>query len=471
MFVFGVKELDQMFKDTLLPGSLVVVVGHPGAGKTTLASTICSANAVNGKKCLYITFQENRKKLFMIMKRLGIDLENLEARELLQFVKFPIAITPEDAIAEIGKLVNKGGFSVVVVDSINSLLKSVEKDEVRRAWLQNYFYELACDISGLVVLVAELPFGGERVELGDIEFVADAVLILKHQVEKGLLVRSMEIRKIRGAPLTIAEIPFSIVKGKGITLHPPIVMEDIGSEYEEIMVASKDMLVLEPVKRIERIFGRLRRGQVLYIAYPPYIRPVEIVLSIILGIAILNKLKVGVISYKYSSKNMEEFLTRTLTGYGLEEKNAENLVREFFVFNSVNPFSLSLPELIHRHREFTDSCGCDMVMFHEIELLQKSAPTSQWLQVFFNLLNYLKMRKKMIALTASTINDELFGINSALSDVILKFEPIETTDGLDYKTLIWSKGYKPYVASPREVEQYVQELVSLVKATARGEHR
>lgn len=471
MFIFGVKELDQIFKDTLLPGSLIVVVGHPGAGKTTLASTICSANAASGKKCLYITFQENRKKLFTTMKGFGIDLEYLEARGLLQFVKFPLAITLEDAITEIGKMVNKGGFSVVVVDSINSLLKSVEKDEVRRAWLQNYFYGLAYSTSSLVVLVAELPFGEKRVKLGDIEFVADAVLILKHQIEKGLLLRSMEIRKIRGAPLTVAEIPFSMVKGKGIVLHPPIVMEDIGSEYEEMIVASKDMLNLNAVKRIKKIFGKLRRGQVLYLAHPPYIRPIEIVLSIVLGIAILNKLKVGVVSYKYSSKNIEEFLIRTLTEYGLEEKSAENLVNEFFVFNSVNPFSLSLPELIHRHREFADSCGCDIVMFHEIELLQKSTPISQWLPMFFNLFNYLKMRKKLIAITASVINDELFNINSALSDVILKFEPVETTDGLDYKMLIWTKGCKPYMASPREVEQYVQELVSLVKATAKGDYR
>ena len=40
-YVFGINELDELLGSSLSPRSMVVIAGHPGSGKTTLASTIC----------------------------------------------------------------------------------------------------------------------------------------------------------------------------------------------------------------------------------------------------------------------------------------------------------------------------------------------------------------------------------------------------------------------------------------------
>lgn len=53
-FVFGIETLDEHLGSSIAYGALAVVAGHPGAGKTTLASTICYRNALQGRKCLYI---------------------------------------------------------------------------------------------------------------------------------------------------------------------------------------------------------------------------------------------------------------------------------------------------------------------------------------------------------------------------------------------------------------------------------
>ncbi|MEM2297511.1 MAG: ATPase domain-containing protein [Ignisphaera sp.] len=60
--IFGIEALDKMISDALRFPSLVVVAGHPGAGKTTLASSICYANALKNLKCLYLSFQEDKEK-------------------------------------------------------------------------------------------------------------------------------------------------------------------------------------------------------------------------------------------------------------------------------------------------------------------------------------------------------------------------------------------------------------------------
>jgi len=60
-FVFGIKDLDRRFKNTLTEGSTVLVAGHPGVGKTTFAATICHENAKSGSTCLYISLDERRE--------------------------------------------------------------------------------------------------------------------------------------------------------------------------------------------------------------------------------------------------------------------------------------------------------------------------------------------------------------------------------------------------------------------------
>src|SRR6202022_3796025 len=51
----GIPDLDLILGGGLEPGSLVIVAGAPGTGKTILAQQICFANATPERKALYYT--------------------------------------------------------------------------------------------------------------------------------------------------------------------------------------------------------------------------------------------------------------------------------------------------------------------------------------------------------------------------------------------------------------------------------
>src|ERR1700693_960045 len=51
----GVTDLDLILGGGLEPGSLVILAGAPGTGKTILAQQICFANATPEHKALYYT--------------------------------------------------------------------------------------------------------------------------------------------------------------------------------------------------------------------------------------------------------------------------------------------------------------------------------------------------------------------------------------------------------------------------------
>ncbi|MCC0648269.1 DNA repair protein RadA [Clostridioides sp. ZZV15-6598] len=76
-FTTDIKELDRVLGGGIVKGSLVLVGGDPGIGKSTLLIQVSSNVANLGKTVLYITGEESESQIKMRAKRLGINSENL----------------------------------------------------------------------------------------------------------------------------------------------------------------------------------------------------------------------------------------------------------------------------------------------------------------------------------------------------------------------------------------------------------
>ena len=61
----GIKELDRVLGGGIVQGSLVLVGGDPGIGKSTLLLQVCRNLAQNGKKVLYISGEESLQQIRM----------------------------------------------------------------------------------------------------------------------------------------------------------------------------------------------------------------------------------------------------------------------------------------------------------------------------------------------------------------------------------------------------------------------
>ncbi len=72
----GVSELDRVLGGGLVKGSLVLIGGAPGIGKSTLLLQICG-NMGNEHTILYVSGEESERQLSLRAKRLGVNAENL----------------------------------------------------------------------------------------------------------------------------------------------------------------------------------------------------------------------------------------------------------------------------------------------------------------------------------------------------------------------------------------------------------
>jgi len=98
-FSSGIGEFDRVLGGGLVPGSAILVGGHPGAGKSTLLlQSMCSlALQMN---TLYITGEESLQQVALRAKRLGLkaDTLNMYSETCLESIEQTIALTTPKVI-------------------------------------------------------------------------------------------------------------------------------------------------------------------------------------------------------------------------------------------------------------------------------------------------------------------------------------------------------------------------------------
>lgn len=106
-FSCGIGEFDRVLGGGIVAGSLVLVGGDPGIGKSTLLLQMCQT-VKNGGKILYVSGEESERQLKMRSERLGVTNENL-------------FIISQINIEHIVKSIDELSPSIVIVDSIQTM--------------------------------------------------------------------------------------------------------------------------------------------------------------------------------------------------------------------------------------------------------------------------------------------------------------------------------------------------------------
>ena len=107
----GISEFDRTLGGGMVEGSLTLIGGNPGIGKSTLLLQSMGCLAKSGQKVLYISGEESPAQIRLRAERLGALSENL-------------LISPEICIEEVQRLVDKVNPAVLVLDSIQTFFTS-----------------------------------------------------------------------------------------------------------------------------------------------------------------------------------------------------------------------------------------------------------------------------------------------------------------------------------------------------------
>lgn len=107
----GIAEMDRVLGGGLVPGSLILLGGDPGIGKSTLMLQISDFVSINGNKVLYVSGEESSSQIRLRAERLSAKVDKINI----------LAETELDTILKVAEEVKP---DLMVIDSIQTVYKS-----------------------------------------------------------------------------------------------------------------------------------------------------------------------------------------------------------------------------------------------------------------------------------------------------------------------------------------------------------
>ena len=167
----NISEVDRVFGGGLVPGSLVLLAGEPGIGKSTILAQISDSFSKNTqKKTLYISGEESAGQVKDRFDRLSCNLDN-------------ISFIGDTNLEKIVSAINKSKPSLVIIDSVQTIYSSLVPSEAGsvtqiRACTSG-FMELSKESGIPIILVGHITKDGNVAGPKTLEHMVDVVVYLE----------------------------------------------------------------------------------------------------------------------------------------------------------------------------------------------------------------------------------------------------------------------------------------------------
>lgn len=171
----GFKEIDRVLGKGLVKGEVVLMSGEPGIGKSTLLMQIV-LNFVKKGKVLYICGEESSSQLYSRLSRLGNNKP--PSKNTSNFL-----ITEDTTVENIVELIKQEDFSLVVVDSIQSMSSISSKSypgSISQVRISGALLTRASKTTGIpMFIVGQINKGGDIAGPKVLEHIVDCVLYIE----------------------------------------------------------------------------------------------------------------------------------------------------------------------------------------------------------------------------------------------------------------------------------------------------
>lgn len=194
----GIPAIDTMLNGGIEAGTISLLTGPSGVGKSTLASLFVAEAARNDRRAVVYLFEEEIQTFHRRCKSLGIALEEAfqDNRVSLEQVE-PMRYLADEFALKVRRQVEEEGIELVVIDSTAGFELTLEGEDIRKR-----LHTMAKTLSRLgvtVVLVNEVEslMGEFKVSEKGISYLADNVIFMRYLETGGELRKAMGVLKKR----------------------------------------------------------------------------------------------------------------------------------------------------------------------------------------------------------------------------------------------------------------------------------
>jgi len=234
MFKDSIPGLDKVFKIDVERPKVILVTGPPGSMKTSFCYTLMSKYLEKRNEFgLYCTLEETVDSHLKNMTSLGVKLTTKmqisDLTDLREIDEIDEAMGNRDEIDYllfIERMIQKfkqdygDRFSVFVIDSLGALYSLMENTADMRKKMF-YFFKMLRDSNLYSYAIMERSPHAESQLLGNEGFLADGIIMLGLDRQRGTLTRYLQVEKMRASEHSMEKHALEVGKG-GIAVLGPL---------------------------------------------------------------------------------------------------------------------------------------------------------------------------------------------------------------------------------------------------------
>jgi KaiC/GvpD/RAD55 family RecA-like ATPase len=225
----GVKGLDEKMKGGFVKGSISLISGKTGTGKTAFCASFLYTGAQKNEPGVYVTTEEPEADIKAdIRSMFNWDMDELERKKLISFLVLepviPVNFNREEEMGRILKIyvydlysriediVKKTNAKRLIIDSSTIIEMFIQDEYLRRVALMKFIGDLK-KLGITTIVTGTVPEGTDLLSIsGIIEFFVDTVIKLEFMPVAEEFKRTLTIRKMRRTDHSIYIHPFEITK-------------------------------------------------------------------------------------------------------------------------------------------------------------------------------------------------------------------------------------------------------------------
>lgn len=218
----GVPKLDTLLGGGLERGTVTILTGPSGAGKTSIGMQFLETSALRGERAVLYAFDESSEMLMARSEQIGMPIRDLAAQGALSIVEIePLRYSPDEFAHLVRGEVDAANARVVMLDSISGFKLCIHGENLARHLHALCEYLRNMGVTVLLANEQEWLTGEFRATESGISFLTDNLIFLRYLEIEGHLNKAIGVLKKRLSDFEKTLRRFEITE-HGIEVGPPL---------------------------------------------------------------------------------------------------------------------------------------------------------------------------------------------------------------------------------------------------------
>ena len=193
----GIPELDELLHGGLERGTVTIISGPSGVGKTTLGCQFMKEAAGRGERSVIYTFEEEIELILARCEAINIPARTMTQRGTLSLVKVePLQMTPDEFANLVRQEIEAQQTKIVMIDSVSGYKLSLRGEDLLSQLHRLCKYLANMGITVILVHEVEVFAGEFQATAAGITYLSDNFLFMRYMERR--IEGNVEIRKAIG---------------------------------------------------------------------------------------------------------------------------------------------------------------------------------------------------------------------------------------------------------------------------------